>query len=179
MFDDLLSSLFINCHRSFCTIFVVTGKVFSLFFIFQSFRLSFLRTASMSSHKTNTNKPQALKCCHFCFSFDLLNHCPICREAGNGDDPCVTQEKQCQLCSSFTEEQNCKIRLKGISVPKRERNYTIKVSTLHFLLQNPDIQIVSVLLFIQVFWFLASYRPSSLNRDTVNGTQTGILKHSF
>ena len=68
------------------------------------------RTASMSSHKANTNIPHALKCKHFCFTFDLHNYCPTCRETGRGDDPCVMHEKPCQLCSSFTEEQNCKIR---------------------------------------------------------------------
>ena len=61
----------------------------------------------MSSHQLNTNKPRALKCRHFCYSFDLHNYCLTCREASKGDDSC---EKQCQLCSSFIEEQNIKIK---------------------------------------------------------------------
>ena len=59
----------------------------------------------MSLHQANKDKPRALKCRHFCFSFDHHNYCPTCREAGKGDDPCVTFEAPCQLCTSFTDEQ--------------------------------------------------------------------------
>ena len=72
----------------------------------------------MLSHQANTNKPRALKYRHLCFSFDLHNYCPTCREAGKGDDPCISHEKQCQLCPLFTEEQNCKI--------KNRRRYALK-----------------------------------------------------
>ena len=48
----------------------------------------------MSLHQTNKDKPRAQKCCHFCFSFDLHNYCPTCREAGKGDDPCVKNRKR-------------------------------------------------------------------------------------
>ena len=64
----------------------------------------------MSLHQTNKDKPRALKCRHFCFSFDLHNYCPTCREAGKGDDPCVTFETPCQICTSFTDEQLKKIQ---------------------------------------------------------------------
>ena len=74
------------------------------------FRLCFLWTASMSSHKANTDKPHALKCRYFCFPFDSHNYCRTCREAGRGDDPCVTGQKSCRLCSSFSEEHFCKIK---------------------------------------------------------------------
>ena len=63
----------------------------------------------MSLHQANKDKPRALKCRHFCFSFDHHNYCPTCREAGKGDDLCVTFEAPCQLCASFTDEQLNKI----------------------------------------------------------------------
>ena len=59
----------------------------------------------MSTHQTNKDKPRAQKCRNFFFSFDLHNYCPTCREAGKGDDPCVTFETPCDICASFTDEQ--------------------------------------------------------------------------
>ena len=73
------------------------------------FSFGFLST-SMSSHQLDANKPKSLKCHHFCFKFDLHNYCPTCREAGKGDDPCVTQEGPCNVCSSLTEEQKFKLK---------------------------------------------------------------------
>ena len=64
----------------------------------------------MSLHQANKDKPRAQKCRHFCFSFDLHNYCPTCREAGKGDDPCVTFETPCQICTSFSDEQLQKIQ---------------------------------------------------------------------
>ena len=64
----------------------------------------------MSIHQANKDKPRAQKCRHFCFSFDIHNYCPTCREAGKGDDPCVTFETPCQICTSFTDEQLQKIQ---------------------------------------------------------------------
>ena len=63
----------------------------------------------MSSHQTNKDKPRASKCHHFCHSFDVHNYCPTCREAGKGDDPCVTLLSPCNIYASFTEEQQTKI----------------------------------------------------------------------
>ena len=63
----------------------------------------------MSSHQTNNDKPWASKCHHFCHTFDSHNYCPTCREAGKGDDPCVTFMSPCDICASFTEEQQTKI----------------------------------------------------------------------
>ena len=62
----------------------------------------------MSSHQSNKDKPRALKCHHICHSFDTHNFCPTCREAGKGDDPCVTFISPCNICASFTEEQMIK-----------------------------------------------------------------------
>ena len=64
----------------------------------------------MSSHQVSSNKPRSLKCCHFCFPFDLHKYCQACCEEGKGDDPCVTHEKLFNICSSFTEEQLLKIK---------------------------------------------------------------------
>ena len=64
----------------------------------------------MSTHQANKDKPRAQKCRHFCFSFDTHNFCPTCREAGKGDDPCVTFETPCKICTSFTDEQLQKIQ---------------------------------------------------------------------
>ena len=64
----------------------------------------------MYIHQMNKDKPRAQKCCHFCFSFDLQNYCPTCRESGKGDDPCVTFEAPCDICASFTDDQMKKIQ---------------------------------------------------------------------
>ena len=64
----------------------------------------------MSIHQTNKDKPRAQKCRHFCFSFDLHNYWPTCRESGKGDDPCVTFEAPCDICASFTDDQMKKIQ---------------------------------------------------------------------
>ena len=63
----------------------------------------------MLSHQSSKDKPRAAKCNHFCHPFDNHNYRPTCREAGKGDDPCVTLLSPCTICSSFTEEQLAKI----------------------------------------------------------------------
>ena len=63
----------------------------------------------MSSHQASKDKPCAAECNHFCHPFDTHNYCPTCREAGKGDDLCVTLVCSCAICSSFTEEQITKI----------------------------------------------------------------------
>ena len=74
----------------------------------------------MSSHQASSNKPRSLKCCHFCLPFDLHNYFLAFREAGKGDDPCVTHEKPCNICSSFTEEQLLKIKNRRRYVRKQK-----------------------------------------------------------
>ena len=64
----------------------------------------------MSIQQANKDKPRAQKCRHFCFSFDIHNYCRTCREAGKGDDTCVTFETPCPICTSFTDEQLQKIQ---------------------------------------------------------------------
>ena len=74
----------------------------------------------MSIHQTNKDKPRAQKCRHFCYSFDLHNYCPTCREAGKGDDPCVTFETPCDICASFTDDQMKKIQHRKCYLKKRK-----------------------------------------------------------
>ena len=63
----------------------------------------------MSSHQTSA-KPRSSKYRHFCFSFDLHNYCPTCRESGKGDDLCVTNEGPCQICQALSSEEHAKIK---------------------------------------------------------------------
>ena len=63
----------------------------------------------MSFHQT-TAKARSSKCHHFCFPFDSHNYYPTCRESGKGDNPCVTNESPCNICVSFSEEQQIKIK---------------------------------------------------------------------
>ena len=74
----------------------------------------------MSTHQTNKDKPRAQKCRHFCFSFDLHNYCPTCRESGKGDDPCVTFEARCDICASFTDDQMNKIQHRKRYIKKQK-----------------------------------------------------------
>ena len=76
----------------------------------------------MSAHQTNKDKPRSSKCRHFCFSFDTCNYCPTCRESGKGDDPCVTFDAPCQICTSFTEEQLIKISHRKRYVKKQKKD---------------------------------------------------------
>ena len=76
----------------------------------------------MSSHQSNKDKPRAAKCNHFCHPFDHHNYCPTCREAGKGDDPCVTLLSPCTICSSFTEEQLAKITHRKRYSKKSDKN---------------------------------------------------------
>ena len=76
----------------------------------------------MSSHQSNKDKPHAAKCNHFCHPFDHHNYCPTCREAGKGDDPCVTLLSPCTICSSFTDEQLAKITHRKRYSKKSDKN---------------------------------------------------------
>ena len=87
----------------------------------------------MSLHQTNKDKPRAQKCRHFCFSFDLHNYCPTCREAGKGDDPCVTFETPCHICTSFTDEQMKKIQNRKRYLKKQKAESSSKDNELDLL----------------------------------------------
>ena len=87
----------------------------------------------MSIHQTNKDKPRAQKCRHFCFSFDLHNYCPTCREAGKGDDPCVTFETSCDICASFTDEQMKKIQHRKRYLKKQKAEASTKDDELDLL----------------------------------------------
>ena len=87
----------------------------------------------MSLHQTNKDKPRAQKCHHFCFSFDLHNYCPTCREAGKGDDPCVTFETPCDICTSFTDDQMKKIQHRKCYLKKQKAETSTKDNELDLL----------------------------------------------
>ena len=81
----------------------------------------------MSIHQTNKDKQRAQKCRHFCFSFDLHNYCPTCREAGKGDNPCVTFETPCDICASFTDDQRKKIQHRKRYLKNKRRKLVLKM----------------------------------------------------
>ena len=62
-----------------------------------------------TAHQSSKDKPRSSKCNHFCQPFDSHGYCPSCRDAGKGDDLCVTKAGTCQICASFTDEQSTKI----------------------------------------------------------------------
>ena len=87
----------------------------------------------MSIYQTNKDKPRAQKCRHFCFSFDLHNYCPTCREAGKGDDPCITFEMPCDICASFTDDQMKKIQHRKRYLKKQKAETSTKDDELDLL----------------------------------------------
>ena len=82
----------------------------------------------MCSHQTSSNKARSSKCRHLCFVFDTHNYSPTCREAGKGDDPCATNEKRCNICSAFSEEQLIKIKPRHRYVRKQKVSDTCTTS---------------------------------------------------
>ena len=100
---------------------------------FRPFTLYVFYCVKMSTHQTNKDKPRAQKCRHFCFSFDLHNYCPTCREAGKGDDPCVTFETPCDICASFTDEQMKKIQHRKRYLKKQKAETSSKDNELDLL----------------------------------------------
>ena len=72
----------------------------------------------MSTYQTSA-KPRSAKCCHS-FLFDTHNYCLTCRESGKGDDPCITNQSPCNICASFSEEQQIKIKHRRWYVRKQK-----------------------------------------------------------
>ena len=87
----------------------------------------------MSTHQTNKDKPRAQKCRHFCFFFDLHNYFPTWREAGKGDDPCVTFETPCDICASFIDDQMKKIQHRKRYLKKQKAETSTKDDELDLL----------------------------------------------
>ena len=85
---------------------------------FPRFDLDFIEV-KMSSHQTSA-KPRSSKCRHFCFLFDTHNFFPTCRVSGKGDDPCVTNQSPCNICTNFSEEQQIKIKHRRRYVRKQK-----------------------------------------------------------
>ena len=65
--------------------------------------------------------------------FDLHNYCPTCREAGKGDDPCVTFEMPCDICASFTDDQMKKIQHRKRYLKKQKAETSTKDDELDLL----------------------------------------------
>ena len=78
----------------------------------------------MSSHQASV-KARSSKCRHFCYPFDTHNYCPTCK-SGKGDDPCVTNQSPCNICESFPEEQQIKIKHRHQYIRKQK---TLDVDT--------------------------------------------------
>ena len=97
----------------------------------------------LSSQQTSYNKPRSSKYCHFCFAFDTHNYYPSCSEAGKGDDPCVTNEKLCNICSAFTEEQLIKIKHRHRSVGKQKVSDTCNTCKDELDLLGDDVEAFS------------------------------------
>ena len=118
----LFSICFFNYHRPFCNVLKFTRQVFFSYLCceFSSSDCSDYIAVKMSSHQASTNKPRSFKCRYFCLPFDLHNYCPSCRGTGKGDDPCVTNEKPCNICGSFSDEQLLKIRNRRRYVRKQK-----------------------------------------------------------
>ena len=76
---------------------------------FRRFNSDYFIAVKMSSHQASS-KARSSKCRHFCYPFDTHNYCPTCRESGKADDTCVTNQSPCNICDSFSEEQQIKIK---------------------------------------------------------------------
>ena len=92
---------------------------------------------SSNTKRTSKDKPRSLKCRHFCLSFDNQNYSPSWREA-NRDDPCVTLESPCDICSGFSDEQMQKIKNRKRYVNKQKAD-TSKDDEL-YLLGDEDVE---------------------------------------
>ena len=124
---------------------VTQDKYFLTFYCCDEFSGSSLLgfiAVKMSSHQASSNKPRSLKCRHFCLKFDTHNYCPSCREASKGDDPCVTNEKPCNICSAFSEEQLLKIKHRCRYVQKQKVADTSEEDSLD-LLGDEDVEAFS------------------------------------
>ena len=75
---------------------------------------------SSNTQRTSKDKPRSLKCRHFCLPFHNHNYCPSCREANRGDDPCVTLESPCDICSGFSDKQMQTIKNRKCYVRKQK-----------------------------------------------------------
>ena len=64
---------------------------------------------------------------------------PSCRESNKGDDPCVTNERPCEICLGFSEEQILKIKNRRRYVRKQKVADTSKDDELD-LLENKDVE---------------------------------------
>ena len=94
-------------------------------------------TSSMSSQCFNPNEPHTLKCQHVCFNCDL-NYCPTCREAGNGEDFCISGSRPCLLCGSFFDVQKNKILDRICYQKKSQKSDTLKRNRIYWMTLRLD-----------------------------------------
>ena len=116
----------------------------------------------MSIHQTNKDKLRAQKCRHFCFTFDLHNYCPTCRESGKGDGPCVTFEAPCDICASFTDDQMKKIQHRKRYIKKQKADASNA--------KDDELDLL-------IFWVRATGIPSLVQMQTLRVLQTIFLPH--
>ena len=114
---------------------ILQDKYFVSFYCCESFGLdcSDLWLWKCPPHQASSNIPRSLKCCHFCLPIDTYDYCLSCREAGKGHDPCVTNERLCNICTAFTEEQLLKIKHRHRYVRKQKVADTSKDDELNLL----------------------------------------------
>ena len=87
------------------------------------------------SHQASKDNPRSSKCLHFYLPFDSHNYW----EANKGDDPCVTLEKLCEICSGFSEQQLLKTKNRPRYVWKQKATDTSKDDDLD-LLGDEDVE---------------------------------------
>ena len=90
-----------------------------MFCEFSAYRLRLFLLHKMSSHQTSA-KLRSSKCGHFCFLFDTTIIAP---HAGNlaRETTSVTNQSPCNICASFSEEQQIKIKHRRWYVRKLAR----------------------------------------------------------
>ena len=104
---------------------------------FPRFDSDYFIAVKMSSHQASS-KARSSKFRHFCYPFDTHNYCPTCRESGKGDDPCVNNQSPCNICDSFSEEQQIKTRRQYIRKQKQTSDPNTSKDDLDLLGDNDD-----------------------------------------
>ena len=107
--------------------------IFNVFVSFPRFHSDLFIGVKMSSHQASA-MARSSKCRHFCYPFDTHNYCPTCRESGKGYNTCVTNQSPCNICDSFTEKQQIKI--------KHRRQYIRKQKTSDHNTSKDDIDLL-------------------------------------
>ena len=116
----------------------------------------------MSSHQASV-KARSSKCRHFCYPFDTHNYCPTCRESGKEDDRCVSNQSPCNICESFSEEQQIKIKHRRQYVRSRRHWMLILakiILTCWVTMVMPFLALMQTLRVLQKICFLHLHVPN-------------------